>query len=489
MKDWTEPYIKILKSSLKTRLIFTHMSAQISKMNESAAKKGIFAGALLATVEVIGGLISGSLGLISSAFNTLIDFVAAIITFFAVREGSKPPDEIHMYGHEKAESAAAIGEILLLFIVCSWIAYNAFLRLTSGEVYIELFWIALGINFISIFIDLFAYLSLKLASKKRRSEAMEAGALHFMNDLLIAIVVILGLALYRFGLWYADSIAALGIVVFILYSSFNVVRDSFAVLMDVAPRGVVEQLREQILGVEGVEDCHQVRVRRAGSKFFVDAHVEIEGHIPLNQAHSIASRIEEKIVTVFPNSDVLIHTEPHIHENPFAVIRTIASQIPEIKGIHRIIIKTIEKKLSVSYHLELDSGISVKSAHEIANRLEERLKMALSNVSMIISHLEPTAELSGPANHSQEELSRLRKQVVQISQSFPEIKSPHEIQILTYDGKYSVTLHCTIGSSTTLVQAHEIATKIEERIKMIDEKIEQVTIHCEPEDETPVKSI
>ncbi|MEM2915300.1 MAG: cation diffusion facilitator family transporter, partial [Candidatus Bathyarchaeia archaeon] len=240
---------------------------QISaKAGESAAKKGIFAGALLTAIEVTGGLISGSLGLISSALNTLMNFIAAVIMFFAVREGSKPPDEIHMYGHEKIEPVAAIVEILLLFIVCSWITYSALSRLMSGVGHIELFWIALGTNFISILIDIFVYLNLKSSSKKRKSEAIDAGALHFMNDLLVAFVVIAGLVLYWFGVWYADSIAALGIVVFIIYSSFNVVRDSFATLMDTAPRGVVEQLRKQILSFEGVEDCHHIRARRVGSK-------------------------------------------------------------------------------------------------------------------------------------------------------------------------------------------------------------------------------
>ncbi len=460
------------------------MLTQTSKANESAAKKGILASALLASIEVAGGLISGSLGLISSAFNTIMDFVAAVVTFLAVREGSKPPDEVHMYGHEKIESAAAVGEILLLFIVCSWVTYNAITRLMSGKAYIEMLWVALGTNFVSIFIDLFAYLNLKLSSKKRRSEAMEAGALHFMNDLLIAIVVILGLALYGFGVWYGDSVAALGIVVFILYSGLRAVRGSISVLTDAAPKGVIQQLRKQILSVEGIENCHHVRARRAGSRFFVDAHVEIEGQVPLDQAHFIASKIEEKILTVFPNSDVLIHTEPHVRRDPLAVIRAITSQIPEIKGIHGIIVKTIGEKLSLSYHLELESGISVKSAHLIASRLEERIKAALKNVSTIISHLEPTARLPEPAVYSPEELSKLRRQIVQVSQSFPEIRSYHEIEILTREGRYSVTLHCTIDGSTSLVEAHEVATKMEEKIKMIDEKIEQVTIHCEPEDET-----
>ena len=148
-----------------------------SESSESASKKGIISGAVLAVIEVTGGVVSGSLGLLSSSFNTLMDFLASIITFFAVREGSKPPDEVHMYGHEKVESAAAISEILLLVLACSWIVYNAYLRLTGGMQEIGLFWVAFFTNFASIVIDLFAYVKLKASTKNRQSEAIEAGAL------------------------------------------------------------------------------------------------------------------------------------------------------------------------------------------------------------------------------------------------------------------------------------------------------------------------
>ncbi len=457
------------------------MSTKRSGKSESAAKKGILAGAVLTVVEVAGGLVSGSLGLLSSAFNTLTDFVAAVITFFAVREGSKPPDEIHMYGHEKIESAAAIGEILLLFAVCSWIVYTAFSRLVSGERDIELLWVAFGTNFISIIVDMFAYLNLKVSSRENKSEAIEAGALHFLNDLLIALVVIIGLAFYSFGVRYADSIAALCIVGYIVYSGLKVVRSSLGALMDAAPQGVLDQVKDQILKVDGVQDCHHLRVRRAGSKFFVDAHVKIDGQIPLNQAHNIASNIEEQIAKAFPDSDILIHTEPQTGEDPIAVVRNVASQMSEIKGIHGITVKTIGEKLSVSCHLELEPEISVKSAHEIANRLEHHLMKELKNVSTIVTHLEPTTQLS-ESDYGPKPSSRLQKRITQISRSLSEVRSIHEVQILTRGGRHSVTLHCTVDSSLTLVQAHEIATKIEEKIKMANEKIDQVIVHCEPEE-------
>ena len=449
--------------------------------SESAAKKGMLAGAFLAVIEVTGGLLSGSLGLLSSSFNTLMDFVSTIIMFFAVREGNKPPDEIHMYGHEKIESAAAISEILLLFVACSWISYNAFLRLASGWSGIEVFWLALVTNFASILIDAFAYLKLKASSRSRESEAIEAGALHFMNDLLIALIVIAGLVSYWFGVWSADSIAALCIVVYIAYSGLRVVRDSFTTLMDAAPKGVSKRVKEQIVRVEGVEDCHHLRIRRAGPKYFVDTHVTLAGGMPLYQAHTVASNIEEQIASVLPGSDIVIHTEPHTGGDPLATVRGIASQIPEVRDIHGIAVKSIGRNLFLSYHLELEPSISVKDAHEIASSLEQHLKNELKNVSTIISHLEPASEIS-ESGYSPEKDSTLRRQIARIADGLPEVRSLHEVQIITRDGRRNITLHCSVDGLATLAQSHEIATKIEERVRAIDKQIVKVSVHCEPED-------
>ncbi len=123
----------------------------------------------------------------------------------------------------------------------------------------------------------------------------------------------------------------------------------------------------------------------------------------------------------------------------------------------------------------------MKSAHEIANSLEERLNTQLKNVSTVVSHLEPTTELS-ESDYRPKPSSRLQKRITQISRSLSEVRALHEVQILTRAGRYSVSLHCIVDGSLSLVQAHEIATKMEEKIKSVDEKIDQVVVHCEPEE-------
>jgi len=450
------------------------------RTSESAAKRGILAGASLTLIEVAGGLLSNSLGLLSSSLNTFVDFISSIVMFIAVRESSKPPDEEHMYGHEKFESAAAIFEALLLLIGCLWITYTAVERLMIGWRGIELFWLALSVNFISIIIDGFAYLNLRASSKEYRNEAIQVGALHFLTDLLIAVTVIAGLILYRIGFWFADSAASLCIVAYIIFQSFKAMKESFATLTDTAPKGIPEEIEKKILNVKGVEDCHRLRVRRAGSKFFVDAHVKLAGKISLYRAHSITSQIEDEISRILPNSDIVIHTEPQVEEDLTSIIRNIALEIPGIHDIHGITVRKISERLSISCHIEIDPEVSISKAHEIASQVEERIRNKLKNVLSVVTHLEPASKHS-ESFYRLESASTLQRKIMQIKENLPEVISLHNIQLLWRDGKYSISLHCTVDASLTLKRAHEIATEIEDKIRALDERITQVDVHCEPE--------
>jgi cation diffusion facilitator family transporter len=449
---------------------------------ESAAKSGIAAGALLAVIELMGGLISGSLGLLSSAVNTIMGFTASVVAFFAVREASKPPDEMHHYGHLKYEAFAAILEIGLLFIVCVWLVATAIGKMLSGGATVEFLWIAIGTNFASVAIDLYAYTRFRSATKKHGSEALGAGALHFLNDLMIAFVVIVGLSVYGLGLWYADSIAALGVVAVTLYSSLDVLRSSVNMLMDTAPKEAVEKLRTSILGVNGVEGCHHIRVRRAGPKYFVDAHVEVRGSVPLSRAHAVTESIETEINKVFPGSDVVIHTEPRPSRDAIAKIREVASEFPEVRGVHEISVSDIGDRLFVSYHIEMGAEISLERAHEIAHKLDDRLKESLGKPAVLISHLEPILKVSPQNGLSSRQLSDLRARIIRIAEEDPQIRSAHDIESLSVSGTLCITLHCTVDGALSLDQAHEIATRLEERIKAEDSRIGHVIIHCEPQE-------
>jgi len=201
--------------------------------------------------------------------------------------------------------------------------------------------------------------------------------------------------------------------------------------------------------------------------------------LPLYQAHLIASQIEGEIAKILPNSDVLIHTEPHVDGDLAATIRNVALEIPGIQNIHSIIIRKVSGEFSISCHIEIDPKLSISQAHEIASRLEEQIRKKLRNITSVISHLEPASKVSEFV-YSPESASMLQRKIMQIQDDFPEVVSLHNIQILSQNGKYNVSLHCTVDASLTVERAHEIATEIEGKIRALDERIDRVDVHCEP---------
>ncbi len=446
----------------------------------SAAKSGVAAGLLLTVIELAGGLLSGSLALLSSAINTLMSLLASIASFLAVREGGRPPDEEHPYGHGKVEAISAIGEVTLLLVTCTWLLYSAANRLTTGRVEIGFYWVALGTNLASILIDSYAYTRLRRASRSGASEALDAGALHFLNDLLIAFIVILGISLYGVGLWYADPLAAIIVVAYTLYSGVGIFRRSIDTLMDAAPKGLAGMIMERILRVEGVQSCHSLRVRRAGSKHFVDVHIEVDGHLPLSRAHGISDIIESEINRLLPGADVIIHAEPGVSRDLISEIRRIASEIQEIKGIHEVGVSEVGGSLMISYHLEMDPRTSLEKAHEAAEEMERRLREAFGGETVILSHLEPAEPPSAHEWVRPRETRELRRRILEVAEGYPEVASVHEIRSLTSREGLIITLHCTVEASTPLERAHEISTIMEEKIKAIDPRIRYVIIHCEP---------
>jgi len=112
--------------------------------------------------------------------------------------------------------------------------------------------------------------------------------------------------------------------------------------------------------------------------------------------------------------------------------------------------------------------------------LEEQIRNRLRNITSVISHLEPASKGS-EFIYSPESASALQRKIVQIQKDFPQVVSLHNIQILSRNGKYNISFHCTVDASLTVERVHEIATEIEGKIRALDERIDRVDVHCEPE--------
>ena len=283
------------------------------KEKNRVAFLSVAAAILLTSFKLVVGLLTGSLGILSEALHSALDFVAAGITWFAVRLSDKPADSDHHYGHGKIENLSALLETVLLLITCVWIIYEAVSRLSSGETHIEVNLWSYIVVITSIVIDISRSRALMRVAKKYNSQALEADALHFSTDIWSSLVVLLGLICANFGIFIADSIAALIVASIVIYISYKLGKRSINVLLDRVPEETYQKIVSILDGLTEIECYHDLKVRAAGAEFFVELNIHVSPELSIPQSHDIAHFIEDKIKAEILRCHVHVHIEPEEH--------------------------------------------------------------------------------------------------------------------------------------------------------------------------------
>jgi cation diffusion facilitator family transporter len=294
----------------------SHTIAQQEK--RSAALISVIAAVGLTSFKIIVGLLTNSLGILAEAAHSALDLAAALMTLFAVRMADKPADREHNFGHGKIENLSALFEAILLLLTSAWIINEAIDRLFFKKAQVEISIWSFIVMGTSIAIDITRSRILYRAAKKYNSQALEADALHFSTDVWSSSVVILGLigvTISRLvsGLTWmseADAIAALLVAVIVIFVSGELGWRTITALLDTAPKGMTERITAEVGKIKGIHDCHAVRIRPSGARWFVDLHVTMDGERTLNETHAITEKVEKKVHRILRESDVTVHVEP-----------------------------------------------------------------------------------------------------------------------------------------------------------------------------------
>lgn len=268
----------------------------------------------LATMALKGyaAWLTGSLGLLSDALESLVNLGAALIALYTLRVATREPDEKHPFGYSKAEyfSAAVEGALILLAALAIMVA--ALPRMASPQP-IQRFDVGIFIALVAAAFNLGTALVLLRAGKRHDSIALEADAHHLLTDVWTSIGVVAGVGATVLTGWLAlDPLIAIAVAVNIVWVGAKVLRRSVLGLMDRALpepdleriRGILEPYRARGL------DYHALRTRRAGRLRLVEMHLLVPGEMSVREGHGIADEIEDRIRAALPGSAVLTHLEP-----------------------------------------------------------------------------------------------------------------------------------------------------------------------------------
>lgn len=271
--------------------------------------------AALATMGLksVAYLLTGSVGLLSDALESLVNLAGALMALAMLSVAARPPDEDHAHGHGKAEYFSAGAEGALIVIAAISIAVAAFDRLMHPQA-IERVGLGLAVSVVAALLNLAVALVLLRAAKANRSATLQASAHHLLTDVWTTGGVLVGVAAVAVTGWLPlDPIVAIAVAVNIVWAGGRILRDSVAGLMDaslpVGEQSLLQQLLDGHAAAHGI-DYHALRTRRAGAHRFVSVHVLVPSDWTVQRGHDLLEQIEADIRRALPPVTVLTHLEP-----------------------------------------------------------------------------------------------------------------------------------------------------------------------------------
>ena len=278
--------------------------------------------ALLIIMKLTIGILSGSVAVLASAIDSVLDFIISLFNFFAVTKSEQPADSKFNYGKGKIEALAAVIEGTIITMSGIYIFYAA-IRKYLEEEKTQMLGISIVVMILSLIVTIALVTYLNMVAKKTNSLVIKSDALHYKTDIYTNAAILISLMAVHFsGFEIIDSIVGAFIAIYIIYSAYEIIQEGVYVLLDGAlDEEIVLGIKNTISSEIGVTGFHFLRTRHSANTNFVDVHLVFTPDVLLLDAHRASDRIEDKIKELDKEHDWVmnIHLDPyddsHIEEH------------------------------------------------------------------------------------------------------------------------------------------------------------------------------
>ena len=446
----------------------------------NVAAISIFASAGMAAAKFAVGIAIGSLALISEALHSSVDVIATVITWLVVRVSDAPADEEHHYGHGKFESLSALFVIALLYVLAGGILVESWSRLREGAAPPTLSAIAFVVLVIDIAVNFWRARALHRTARETRSQALAADALHFASDVLGSIAVIIGLVLTGLGYAWGDSVAAIAVAVMISILGLRLGRSTIQTLLDQAPRGVAEKATAAIASVPGVVGIERLRARMVGPTYFIDAIAEVPRTYPIDRVEAIKKAAQDAVSKVLGDADLTFTAVPVARDNESVRERIMVIARNSGLAVHHVTVHDLGGRLTVSIDLEVDGGMELSAAHDIAHELERSIREDFGEDVEVDTHIEPLEpELPHGTDAAPTRVETIKAALTRFAANGA-IHDIHNVRVRNTDAGEIVNFHCRAAPSMSVIKVHENVDEIERAMRRRFPTIKRVISHAEP---------
>ena len=269
---------------------------------------------ILIIIKLVIGIMSGSVAVLASAIDSILDLIVSAFNYFAINKAEKPADEQFNYGRGKIEALAAVIEGTVITMSGIFIFYEAIKKAYTGDK-VSLLTPSIIVMIISLVLTVSLVLFLNYVAKKTDNMVIKADALHYKTDIFSNGIILISLIVIKFTNFHLiDSIMGVIISIYIIYSSYEIIKDGVYMLLDAAlDEDTVEKIKQIIEDEKMINDYHYLKTRKSGNTNFVDVHLVFDTDISLLEAHRSADRVEDAIKNINTRDEWIIttHLDPY----------------------------------------------------------------------------------------------------------------------------------------------------------------------------------
>jgi divalent metal cation (Fe/Co/Zn/Cd) transporter len=246
------------------------------------------------------------------------------------------------------------------------------------------------------------------------------------------------------------------------------------VLMDRAPAEAERVAREAITAMRPSVELRRLRMRQAGGRQFADVVIGVPPGAGVGQGHAAADAVEAAVGDALPNADVVVHVEPLEDAELRERVHAAAISVPRVREVHNIALVEVDGQTELSLHVKLPGDLPLGEAHEIAEQLEEAVRLAVPEIAGVQTHLEPLAE-TAEAREVAADTAVVARVVRDVTGA-----QPRSVRFLRTDQGLVAFLTLSLDATSRLDEAHRRASEIEEKIRLERPDIVDVIVHTEP---------
>lgn len=269
----------------------------------------------LIVLKLVTFLLTGSMAILSSLFDSIQDSMTSTVNMIAIRHAIEPADKEHRFGHGKAQALGGVSQAFIIAVASLFLLKESCSRLFNPQPLTEI-GLGLFITVLALIATLILIRFQKYVIKKTNSLSIKADMAHYTGDILMNIGVIVSMTTaYYLGWTFIDALFGIGVAVYLFVVVYHITKESFKMLMDTEmPESFRRKIKDIVTSYPEVKEIHDLKTRLSGDCVFIQFCIHLDKKMTLEQAHDITDKIEAKIIEKVPTAQVIIHIEPHLHE-------------------------------------------------------------------------------------------------------------------------------------------------------------------------------